>query len=365
MDAFYTSVEQRDDPSLRGRPIVVGGTSDRGVVAAASYEARPFGIHSAMPMAWAKRRCPHLVIVPGRFAAYKEASAQVRAVFDRYSDLVEPMSLDEAYLDVTEPLTGPASGTLIAQAIRAEILSATGLTASAGVSFGKFLAKTASGLAKPDGLRVIPPDQAPAVVAGLAVEQIHGVGPATAARLHALGIDTGADLQAWDPDDLEARLGKTGRWLARIARCQDNRPVRSHRIRKSVGVERTFRRDERGADALTARLVPIAAELAQRLERHGVAGKTVTLKIKSHTFDITSRSATVAAAVATEPDLLRLGLALLHRPAVPSHPVRLVGLTVSGLVDARAGRQLAFPFALPEAPPLPDATEPLPLRSPF
>ncbi len=165
MDAFFASVEQRDDPALRGRPVVVGGTSGRGVVAAASYEARRFGIHSAMPMAHARRRCPELVVVRGRFEAYREASEQVREVFFRYTDLVEPMSLDEAYLDVTEPLAGPASGTLIAQAIRAEVREATGLPASAGVSFGKFLAKTASGMAKPDGIRVITPEQAPGVLA--------------------------------------------------------------------------------------------------------------------------------------------------------------------------------------------------------
>ena len=362
MDAFYASVEQRDDPSLRGRPVVVGGTSDRGVVAAASYEARPYGIRSAMPMAWARRQCPDLVIVPGRFAVYKAVSAQVRAVFDRYTDLVEPVSLDEAYLDVTEPLTGPASGTLLAQRIRAEIWEATGLTASAGVSFGKFLAKTASGLAKPDGLRVVTPAEAPALVASLAIEDFHGVGPATAARLRALGIETGADLQAWDADALAAQLGKTGRWLARVARCQDDRPVRPHRVRKSVGVERTFGRDERGAEALTARLVPVAAELAARLERHGVAGKTVTLKIKSARFAITSRSTTVAAPVSSAAALLEIGQALLHRPAVPDEPVRLIGLTVSGLSDAHS-RQLAFPFVRPAATP--GLAVPLRPRSPF
>ena len=355
MDAFYASVEQRDDPALRGRPVAVGGSSGRGVVAAASYQARPFGITSAMPMAWARRRCPDLVVVPPRFAVYKAVSAQVRAVFDRYTDLVEPLSLDEAYLDVTEPLTGPASGTLIAQRIRAEIREATGLTASAGVSYGKFLAKTASGLAKPDGLRVVTPDQAPALVASLPVEGFHGVGPATAARLHALGIATGADLRTWDPDDLEARLGKAGRWLARIARCQDDRPVRAHRVRKSVGVERTFSHDERGAQALAARLAPIAAELADRLARHGVAGRTVTLKLKSAAFVVSSRSTTVASPVASHADLLRVGVALLHHPEPPAQAVRLVGLTVSGLVDAGSGRQLAFPFALPSLaePPAP------------
>ena len=344
MDAFYASVEQRDDPALRGRPVVVGGRSDRGVVAAASYEARPFGIRSAMPMAWARRRCPDLVVVPPRFAVYKAVSAEVRAVFARYTDLVEPLSLDEAYLDVSEPHEGPASGTLLAQRIRAEIREATGLAASAGVSFGKFLAKTASGLAKPDGLRVVTPDEAPALVASLAVEQFHGVGPATAERLRRLGIATGADLQARPEAELVAALGKTGAWLARVARCEDDRPVRPDRVRKSVGVERTFGRDERGADALTARLAPIAEELARRLDRHRMAGRTVTLKLKSAAFEISSRSATLAAPVATEDDLLRVGVALLHRPAPPAEAVRLVGLTVSGLVPAGAGRQLALPL---------------------
>ena len=344
MDAFYASVEQRDDPALRGRPVVVGGRGDRGVVAAASYEARPFGIRSAMPMAWARRRCPDLVVVPPRFPVYKAVSAEVRAVFARYTDLVEPLSLDEAYLDVSEPHEGPASGTLLAQRIRAEIREATGLAASAGVSFGKFLAKTASGLAKPDGLRVVTPAEAPALVASLAVEQFHGVGPATAERLRRLGIATGADLQARPEAELVAALGKTGAWLARVARCEDDRPVRPDRVRKSVGVERTFGRDERGADALTARLAPIAEELARRLDRHRMAGRTVTLKLKSAAFEISSRSATLAAPVAAEDDLLRVGVALLHRPAPPAEAVRLVGLTVSGLVPAGAGRQLALPL---------------------
>ncbi|WP_412068666.1 DNA polymerase IV [Rubrivirga sp. IMCC43871] len=349
MDAFFASVEQRDDPALRGRPVVVGGTSGRGVVAAASYEARRFGIHSAMPMAHARRRCPELVVVRGRFDAYREASEQVRKVFFHYTDLVEPMSLDEAYLDVTEPLAGPASGTLIAQAIRADIRDATGLPASAGVSFGKFLAKTASGMAKPDGIRVITPDQAHGVLASLAVEDFHGVGPATARRLRALGIETGADLQARTEADLRATLGKTGAWLARVARCDDTRPVRTSRIRKSVGVERTFRRDARGGPALAEKLAPIAEELARRLARHGLAGRTLTLKLKSAAFVITQRSATVTAPVSDEDELLALGEALLYRPAPPAEAVRLVGLTVSALVPAAAGRQLALPFRLGDA----------------
>ena len=359
MDAFYASVEQRDDPALRGRPVAVGGRGGRGVVAAASYEARPFGVHSAMPMAWARRRCPDLVVVPPRFAVYKEVSAQVRAVFARYTDLVEPLSLDEAYLDVTEPHEGPASGTLVARRIRAEVREATGLACSAGVSFGKFLAKTASGLAKPDGLRVITPDEAPALVAALPVEDFHGVGPATAARLKALGIRTGADLQAWAEADLRAALGKTGGWLARVARCDDARPVRPDRVRKSVGVERTFAHDVTGADALVERLAPIAAELAQRLDRHGTAGRTLTLKLKSADFEITSRSATFAAPVWAEADLLDRGAALLHRPAPPAEPVRLLGLTVSGLVGH--ARQLVLPFDGSLVRPAPPAGGVVPL----
>jgi DNA polymerase-4 len=344
MDAFYASVEQRDDPALRGRPVVVGGVSGRGVVAAASYEARPFGIHSAMPMAWARRRCPELVIVPPRFAVYKAVSAEVRAIFHRTTHLVEPLSLDEAYLDVTEPKRGPASGTLIAEQIRAEIRAATGLTASAGVSFGKFLAKTASGLAKPNGLRVITPDEAPALVASLPVEDFHGVGPATARRLRTLGIHTGADLQARSERELRAHLGKVGGWLARVARCEDERPVRPDRERKSVGVERTFAHDLRDPAELADRLGPIAAELARRLDRHDVAGRTLTLKLKSAAFVTTSRSTTFTAPVRAEVDLRTLGTALLHHPAPPAEPVRLLGLTVSSLVPAGAPRQLALPL---------------------
>ncbi len=351
MDAFYASVEQRDDPALRGRPVVVGGQTDRGVVAAASYEARPFGIHSAMPMAHARRRCPDLVVVPPRFAVYKAVSAQVREVFARYTDLVEPLSLDEAYLDVTEPLDGPASGTLLAQRIRAEIREATDLTASAGVSFGKFLAKMASGLAKPDGLRVVTPEEAPALIAALPVERFHGVGPATAERLRRLGIETGADLQARSEAELVAHLGKAGAWLARVARCEDDRPVRPDRIRKSVGVERTFRRDVLGTTGLEAKMVPLAEELAARLARHRVVGRTLTLKLKNAAFEITQRSATLSAPVWTEDDLLQIGTALLHRPAAPAEAVRLLGLTVSTLTPADAARQLELPLEV--EPPRP------------
>jgi DNA polymerase-4 len=344
MDAFYASVEQRDDPSLRGKPVAVGGRSGRGVVAAASYEARVFGVHSAMPGAHARRLCPDLVTVAPRFEVYRAVSAEVRAIFRRYTDLVEPLSLDEAYLDVTEPKTGPAAATHIARAIREDVRRETGLACSAGVSFAKFLAKTASGRAKPDGLHVITPDDAPAVLAAMPVEDFHGVGPATAARLHGLGLKTGADLQRRSEADLRASLGKTGAWLYRVAHCLDDRPVRPHRERKSVGVERTFGRDIRGEQALVEALEPLAEELARRLDRHGVAGQTVTLKMKSDAFEISSRSATGPLPLWRAADLHAAALALLRRPSVPAGAFRLLGITASGLFSRDGGYQLGLPF---------------------
>ncbi|WP_218827635.1 DNA polymerase IV [Rubricoccus marinus] len=332
MDAFYASVEQRDDPALRGRPVAVGGRSGRGVVCAASYEARPFGVRSAMPMAHARKLCPDLIVVPPRFAVYKEVSDVVRGIFRSYTDLVEPLSLDEAYLDVTEPKRGPRSATLIAQSIRREIHEATGLTASAGVSFAKFFAKVASDLDKPDGLSVIQPHEARAFMAALPVEKFHGVGPATARRLHGLGIRTGADLQSWDEAALRQRLGKTGGWLYRLGQCDDTRPVRPHRVRKSVGVERTFSHNERGEAAILARLEPITSELVRRLDTHGLAGRTVTLKLKTARFVQSTRSASFASPVWQEGPLATIAAALLARPEVPDSPLRLVGLTVSSLV---------------------------------
>ena len=365
MDAFYASVEQRDAPTLRGRPVAVGGRGGRGVVAAASYEARAFGVRSAMPMARALRLCPDLVVVPTRFEVYRAVSDEVRAVFARWTDLVEPLSLDEAYLDVTEPLdTAPAlppgaegpgagrvSGTRIAEAIRAEIRARTGLTASAGVSFSKFLAKTASDLRKPDGLAVITPREAPAFMAALPVERFHGVGPATARRLAALGIRTGADLLAWGEAALRRDLGQHGAWLHRVARCEDTRPVRPTRERKSVGAERTFARDVVGTAAHLDRLAEIAGVLAERLARHGLAGRTLVLKLRTPDFRTTTRSATLpfaglAGAVCEASEIGELARALLCHPAPPGGPLRLIGLTASALVPATAigGRQLGLPF---------------------
>jgi DNA polymerase IV len=344
MDAFYASVEQRDDPSLRGRPVVVGGRTARGVVAAASYEARQYGVRSAMPMTRALRLCPDLVAVPARFDAYREASQIIRGVFHRYTDLVEPLSLDEAYLDVTHPRQGPPSATLLAQAIRKEVRDETDLPCSAGVSFCKFIAKIASGMAKPDGLKVVTPAEAPALIEALPVEEFHGVGPATARRLHGLGLRTGADLRATSEAVLRASFGKTGGWLYRVAHCEDDRPVRAHRERKSVGVERTFHSDVQGEDALLERLAPIAAELARRLEGHDLTGRTLTLKIKSAGFEITTRSSTLATHIRDESRIFDLGKALLRRPEVPGYAVRLLGLSLSTLQPRRAtaGTQLVL-----------------------
>src|SRR5918993_1823305 len=233
MDAFYASVEQRDDPSLRGLPVAVGGSSRRGVVAAASYEARKFGVRSAMPSVTAKRRCPELVFVKPRFDVYKAVSNQIRAIFADYTDLIEPLSLDEAYLDVTEDRRGLGTARAIAEEIRARIKSETGLTDSAGVSYCKFIAKLASDHNKPDGLCVIPPHKGAAFVATLPVKRFHGVGPVTAAKMERLGILTGADLAAWSLPELEAHFGSSGHWYWRIARGIDERPVRTGRAHKS------------------------------------------------------------------------------------------------------------------------------------
>jgi DNA polymerase IV len=239
MDAFFASVEQRDNPELRGKPVAVGGSRERGVVAAASYEARKFGVHSAMPSIAARRKCPDLIFVKPRFDVYRAVSLQTRKIFAEFTPIVEPLSLDEAYLDVTTNLSGFASATEIAQRIRAKIWVETGLTASAGVSYNKFLAKLASDHRKPDGLFVITPKMGQPFVESLPVEKFHGVGPATAAKMHRLGIDTGRDLKAQPLPVLQRHFGQSGPFFYWIARGIDERPVRADRIRKSIGAENT------------------------------------------------------------------------------------------------------------------------------
>jgi DNA polymerase-4 len=343
MDAFYAAVEQRDDPALRGRPVAVGGGGPRGVVMTASYEARAFGVRSAMPGFQARRLCPELIFVRTRFDAYKAASRQIRAIFLSYTDLVEPLSLDEAYLDVTAPKRGPASATAIAAALKREIKETTRLTASAGVSFNKFLAKVASDLHKPDGLTVIRPEQALAFIAGLPIERFFGIGPKTAHKMRALGIRNGADLGARSEDELVHRFGKVGRHYFRIVRGQDAREVCPDRPYKSIGAERTFEHDLGEAAAMLERLRPIAEQVAERMVAADSFGRTVTLKIKHHDFTVTTRQHTLADRVDSADELIALAAWLLHHPEPPRRPVRLLGLAVSNFDPARTTpRQLSL-----------------------
>lgn len=332
MDAFFASVEQRDDPSLRGRPVVVGGAPDRrGVVAAASYEARQFGIHSAMPSARAAKLCPETIFVRPRFEAYRAESQRIHAVFHRYTELVEPLSLDEAYLDVTGSDIHSGSATLIAKAIKQAICEETGLTASAGVSYNKFLAKQASDLDKPDGLYLIRPEQGAAFVAALAVGKFHGVGRATEARMHSLGIFTGADLTRLSVEELTAAFGKRGRWYYDIARGVDERAVQPSRERKSIGAETTFIEDLGEREAMLDALRPLAEKVLGHLERRDLGADTITLKVKYHDFRQVTRSHTAAGRELTIDAVMDVLGQLLDRTEAPATPVRLLGVTASSL----------------------------------
>ena len=336
MDAFYASVEQRDDPSLRGRPVAVGG-GHRGVVAAASYEARKFGVRSAMPSVTAKRRCPDLVFVKPRFDVYKAVSQQIREIFADYTDLIEPLSLDEAYLDVSEDRKGLGSARAIAEEIRARIKAETGLTASAGVSYCKFIAKLASDQNKPDGLCVIPPDKGPAFVSTLPVGRFHGVGPKTAAKMERLGIQTGADLVSWSLAELEAHFGSSGRWYYRIARGIDEREVKSDRPYKSVSAERTFDTDYSGEADLIREVRRVAGLAWQRIERAEVVGRTVTLKVKYADFALITRSKSFTRPVANEAAFTRAGEELLAKLLPVPKGVRLIGMGLHALTTDEDG----------------------------
>ncbi|MBF2049906.1 MAG: DNA polymerase IV [Elainella sp. C42_A2020_010] len=338
MDAFYASVEQRDQPSYRGKPLVVGGSpSQRGAVAAASYEARQFGIHSAMPSRTAYQKCPQLIFVKPRFEVYRAVSDQIRAIFYRYTDLVEPLSLDEAYLDVTENKLGLPSATLIAQEIKRCIYQETDLTASAGVSINKFLAKIASGMNKPNGLFLIPPEQAEAFIEQLPIEKFHGIGPVTAAKMHQLGIRNGKDLKQWSQSELVQRFGKVGAFYFQIARAEDNRPVQPHRIRKSIGAETSFEADLNGRAALLSAMSEIADLLQQRLASRQTRGRTLTLKVKYADYQQVTRSKTLPHATADGKLLLTLAQELLDATEIDHKPVRLLGLTLSNLDGDTSG----------------------------
>jgi DNA polymerase-4 len=336
MDAFYASVEQRDDPELRGKPVAVGG-GHRGVVTAASYEARPFGVRSAMPSVTAKRRCPEIIFVRTRFDVYRAVSQQIRAIFLDYTDLVEPLSLDEAYLDVTEDRHGLGSARAIAEDIRRRIREETGLTASAGVSYCKFIAKLASDHRKPDGLCVITPEKGPEFVASLPVARFHGVGPVTARKMERLGILTGADLRAWSLIQLQAHFGSSAEWYWRICRGIDEREVKPDRPYKSVSAERTFDEDLRDPARLAAELERIAGFAWNRVERAEVAGRTVTLKVKFGDFTIITRSKSFSALVPDEPAFAAAGQALLAALHPLPKGIRLLGLGLHNLTEINSG----------------------------
>ncbi len=331
MDAFYASVEQRDNPELRGKPVAVGGAAARGVVAAASYEARSFGVHSAMPSVTAKRKCPELIFVPPRFDVYRAVSQQIREIFADYTPVVEPLSLDEAYLDVTQNRKGMEIATEIASEIRDRIKQTTGLNASAGISYNKFLAKMASDLNKPNGQAVITPKAGPDFVEALPVKKFHGVGPATAEKMHGLGIETGADLRQKTLEFLVEHFGKSGAYFYGIARGIDDRQVKPDRVRKSIGAEDTFSEDLHAYEPAREGLQPLIEKVWDYCEAHEIGAKTVTLKVKYADFNQITRSKTVPSPLAAITDLQAVVDLLLSPIFPPRKGIRLLGVTLSSL----------------------------------
>ncbi len=348
MDAFFAAVEQRDHPELRGKPVVVGGDpGGRGVVATCSYEARRFGIHSAMSCARAYRLCPQAIFVRPRFDAYRQASQQIREIFLQYTDLVEPLSLDEAFLDVTENKPHNPSATWVAQEIRQKIFAATGLTASAGVSYNKFLAKLASDMQKPDGLTLITPEQAQGVIDRLPVRRFHGVGRVTEQRMQSLGILTGADLRLRTLEELREKFGKAGDYYYNIARGIDLRPVVPNRVRKSIGKETTLSEDIADLGSMLTILGDLAEKVAAILQVKQTSGLTLTLKVKYADFQTVTRSVSCGEPIEQASEMLRLAEELLQKTAAGERAVRLLGLTVSSLtseIPLAEELQLELPF---------------------
>lgn len=356
MDAFYASVEQRNNPDLKGKPVVVGGRPDsRGVVSTCSYEARVFGIHSAMPTSEAYRRCPHAVFITNAdFTEYQRVSAQVREIFHEVTDLVEPLSLDEAYLDVSENKMAEPSATRLARWIRKRIFEVTSLTASAGVSYNKALAKIASDWEKPDGLTVITPDIAEDFISGLPVSKFWGVGPVTAARMKELGIITGADLRTWPLWKLIESFGKSGPWYYNLCRGIDDRTVEPVRVRKSLGKERTFGEDIIDIQRLREFLEGLCSSVWDELEEQELRGKTVTVKVKYGDFQQVTRSRSLLKAVEDREQFTQIVLSLLRETEAGQRPVRLLGAGMSSFYDTPENvevGQLSLDFKI--ASPLP------------
>lgn len=332
MDSFFASVEQRDFPEYKNKPLAVGHRGPRSVVAAASYEARKYGVYSAMPMALALRKCPHLIVVPHRFEVYKEVSAQINLIFHEYTDLVEPLSLDEAFLDVTEAKKGPASASLIAKEIKKEILQRTGLIASAGVSYNKFLAKIASDMDKPDGFYLILPEEAEAFLENLEVGLFHGVGKRTEEKMHRLNIFKGRDLKNLSLQDLVKHFGKAGNYFFHAVRGIDERPVRPHRERKSIGAERTFESDLTELEEVREKLAVIREIMWKRCEAKQKTGKTVTLKLRFSDFSTITRSHSSQKGFAKN-EMEKVLQDLLPAKDIQEQGIRLLGVTMSNFLE--------------------------------
>lgn len=329
MDAFFASVEQRDNPELKGKPIAVGFDGPRGVVSTASYEARPFGVHSAMSMALAKRRCPQLIVVSSHFDRYKEVSRQIHAVFHEYTDLVEPISLDEAFLDVSENKKGIELAVDIAKEIKQKIFERTSLTASAGISYNKLLAKIASDMRKPNGVFTVHPDRALDFIGKLPIEKLWGVGPKTAERMHGMGVFTGEQLREISREHLVQVFGKMGNVYYDFSRGIDNRPVIVSYERKSVGCERTFLEDLHIESKIIIELYHITLELVERIKAKDFKGRTLTLKLKWDATTQITRSLTQDRILRTKDDILPLAKQLLKDTDYHNRPIRLMGLSVS------------------------------------
>lgn len=347
MDAFYAQVEQRDNPALKGQPVIVGGNPQgRGVVAACSYEARHFGIHSAMPAAKAKQLCPQAIFVPVNMAKYRKVSSQLQAIFHRYTDLIEPLSLDEAFLDVTQPKQGPASGTLIAEQIRAAIFNELHLTCSAGVANNKFVAKIASDINKPNGLTVITPAKAEVFLLQLPINKFFGVGKVTAQKMHRLGINTGADLIKFSLAELTQHFGKAGASFYYFVRGKDTRPVNANRQRKSIGREQTYAENLTGLAACLSQVEALSQEVAATASKHQKQGLTVTLKIRYHDFTTLTRASSLSQPTNSFKQIFALAQQLLTANLDAQRPVRLLGVTLSNFTSeaAASSQQLEMQF---------------------
>lgn len=345
MDAFYASVEQRDNPEYQGKPLAVGSSpSQRGVVAAASYEARKFGIHSAIASSMAVAKCPHLIIVRPRFDVYRGISAQIHDIFRRYTDIFEPVALDEAYLDVSENKQNIPYASTIARLIRAEIFGETNLTASAGVSINKFLAKMASGINKPNGMTVILPEDAIAFVENLPIEKFHGIGKVTAAKMQSLGINTGADLKERSLNFLVQQFGKSGQYYYNIARAIDDRAVEPNRIRKSIGAENSFALDLSDKATILMELEQIAETLHERLEKHQTSGRTLTLKVKFSDYQQITRSRTFGSSINSLDTIIAEAIALLETIELNDRNIRLLGISLSNLDNLQTSQIIQLPL---------------------